>query len=153
MKKTLVICGVLLAIALAVGVFFWRRDSAAGGTGIVLDANQAQWDSPYTVPAGEDGIRIPGYGTIYFPAGQRQVQLTLYNPEENDCYFAFSLYLEGEEIYASDYVEPGNAIENLELTRALTAGEYTLYINIQTYDPETESQKNGASVQAELIVV
>ena len=80
--------------------------------------------------------------------------LTLYNPEENDCLFAFFLYLdeETEPLYTSDYVEPGMAIREVELDRGLSAGNYTLYIRIATLDPVEMTARNGASVKTSLIV-
>ena len=80
--------------------------------------------------------------------------MTLYNPEENDCYFVFSLYLdeETEPLYTSDYVQPGMAIQEVTLSRGLEAGEYALYIKMETYDPETQTAGNGASVKTALTV-
>lgn len=157
-SKWLALVMILMALGMGTALFLqpWQKKAPGGlnAGGIVLDSDAEDWDSPVEAPPAENGIRIPGYGTIYFPTGERTVSLTLYNPKENRCCFAFSLYLEGEEtpLYQSDYVEPGKAIRSVTLSRGLEAGEYTIYISIQTYDPETQAQKNGASVKAALVV-
>lgn len=152
------VCLAVLAVLVVVlaGLVIWQqgRDDPGAAGGIVLDASAESWEGPADSAQEETGIRIPGYDTIYFPAGEQQVQLTLYNPEKNTCYFTFSLYLEGEDepLYTSDYVEPGKAIREETLSRGLEAGEYTLSIRIATYDPVTQTEKNGATVQAPLVV-
>lgn len=157
MRKKKVI-GILAAVLLLVSVLcvFLLFDSTESGTegGIALDAAAEPWEVPPEADTDENGIRIPGYGEISFPEGERDVQLTLYNPEKNDCLFAFSLYLDDETdpIYTSDYVKPGMAVRQLELDRALDAGEYTLYIKIAAVDEQSGTARNGASVKTRLLV-
>lgn len=132
----------------------WEQDAPEREKGgIVLDADAVSWEGPQA-PPDQEGIRIPGYGPLLFPAGEERVSLTLYNPEENDCYFVFSLYLdeETEPLYTSDYVQPGMAIQEVTLSRGLEAGEYALYIKMETYDPETQTAGNGALVKTALTV-
>ena len=40
----------------------------------------------------------------------------------------------------------------MTLSRGLEAGEYALYIKMETYDPETQTAGNGASVKTALTV-
>lgn len=153
-KACLAVLAVLVVVLAGLVIWQQTRDEPEPAGGIVMDAGAEDWEGPQDTAQEEAGIRIPGYGTIYFPAGEQQVQLTLYNPEKNTCYFTFSLYLEGEDtpLYTSDYVEPGKAIREETLSRGLEAGEYTLSICIATYDPVTQTAKNGATVQAPLVV-
>lgn len=56
------------------------------------------------------------------------------NPEGNPCYFTFEIVLTetAETIYTSKMVEPGKAITEVELTRALEPGEYLAVLKITT---------------------
>ncbi len=155
--KTVVSVMALLLIGVLLIALYSTMHWQGEGKGISLqaDANAEEWDdSAVRISAGE-GIRIPGYGVIYFPQNSTEVQLTLYNPKENDCYFIFELNLEGEEepIYASGYVEPGKAITQLSLSRVLSAGTYTLYIKVKPYDMQTQTLLNNAVVKTKLIVL
>ena len=156
-KTCLSLLLILLLCLLLFGLYlFFRPDTIDPAANIILDPSSSYWEGPLGEAAQEEqsGIRIPGYSTLHFPADQSTVKMTLYNPEKNDCYFSFSLYLNDETIplYTSDYVRPGMAIHELELARPLSSGEYTLHIRINTYDPQTMATRNSASVKTELIV-
>lgn len=100
-----------------------------------------------------EGIRIPGYPSITIKAGEEKVKMNLMNPENNPCYFTFEIVLNetGETIYTSKMVEPGKAITNVTLNRALEKGEYEATIKITTASLEDGSAMNGANVQTTLI--
>lgn len=146
----------LLLSVLAIGIYnAVYRQGEGKGMSLQVDADATAWDdSAVAVSAGE-GIRIPGYGTVYFPKNSTEVQLTLYNPKENNCYFIFELCLEGEEqpLYTSGYVEPGKAITQFSLNEGLDAGTYSLYIKIRPYDMQTQMLLNNAVVKTQLIVL
>ena len=57
---------------------------------------------------GQTGIKIPGYGDITVPAGESVWNITLANPEDNECYFRYTITIDDEEtpIYESDLIEP-----------------------------------------------
>lgn len=100
------------------------------------------------------GIRIPGYPTITIPADKTEVTMNLMNPEGNPCYFTFELILKenNETLYTSKMVEPGKAITDVELSRALEKGEYPAMIRITTASLEDGSAMNGANVETVLVV-
>ena len=57
-------------------------------------------------------------------------------------------------IYESDYIEPGKAIREFQVNKALDAGDYMIYMNISTYSMDGKNTRlNGASVKADLHVV
>lgn len=99
------------------------------------------------------GNPIPGYPKITVPAGETKVKMNLKNPEGNPCYFTFEIVLtETEEtIYTSKMVEPGKAITEVELTRALKPGEYPAVLKITTASLEDGSEMNGADVETVLV--
>lgn len=101
------------------------------------------------------GIAIPGYSTIYLDAGSTEAEVTLTNPEENNVYFEISLYLPetDETIYTSKLIQPGQSIYNIELDKALAAGEYDLTVVYATYAmDENYTPMNGAEVNCQLVV-
>ena len=100
------------------------------------------------------GIRIPGYPKITIPADTTDVTMNLKNPEGNPCYFTFALVLTDNEetIYTSKMVEPGKAITEVTLSRALETGEYPAEIRITTFSLKDGSAMNGANVETVLVV-
>ena len=159
-RKQIVFGSILIAVVLA-GIVFGAGCLLTNGTqttpgGLVLDADAHEWEPSQPIVSDEQqGIKIPGYGTIIFPAGEENVALTLYNPKENACVFQFSLYIDDEEtpIYTSDAIEPGKAVQEITLNRALQTGEYVLKIQIDPYDPQSGAKHNNAVVTAKLQVI
>ena len=101
------------------------------------------------------GIAIPGYSTIYLDAGTTEAEVNLTNPEENNVYFEISFYLPetDETIYTSKLIEPGSSLYNIELDKALDAGEYDLTIRYATYAMDDNfTPMNGAEVNCKLVV-
>lgn len=99
------------------------------------------------------GIRIPGYPSITIEADKKDVQMNLMNPEGNPCYFTFEIVLNDtdETIYTSKMVEPGKAITEVTLDKALAAGEYPATIKITTASLTDGAAMNGANVETTLI--
>ena len=99
------------------------------------------------------GIRIPGYPSITIEADKKDVQMNLMNPEGNPCYFTFEIVLNDtdETIYTSKMVEPGKAITEVTLEKALAAGEYPATIKITTASLTDGSAMNGANVETTII--
>ena len=99
------------------------------------------------------GIRIPGYPSITIEADKKDVQMNLMNPEGNPCYFTFEIVLNDtdETIYTLKMVEPGKAITEVTLEKALAAGEYPATIKITTASLTDGSAMNGANVETTII--
>lgn len=157
-RKALITALIILIFCLIALIMYLypHSDAIDPAANIILDPSSSYWEGPQetVTQKKQNGIRIPGYNTLHFPADTSLVKMTLYNPEKNNCYFSFSLYLNDENtpIYTSDYVKPGMAIHELQLDRPLSSGNYTLHIRINTYDPQTMIIRNNASVKTELIV-
>ena len=124
---------IFVVVIVAVVVYFLvRQDSKDPAFSPDLDENAiVQTDGIKEKP---EGIRIPGYPRITISADTKDVTMNLQNPEGNPCYFTFEIILtEGEEtIYTSKLVEPGKAITDVTLSRALEKGEYPAVIKITT---------------------
>ena len=63
----------------------------------------------------------------------------------------FPDYINRETIYTSKLVEPGKAITDVTLSRALEKGEYPAVIKITTTSLTDGSAMNGADVETVLI--
>ena len=141
-----------MVVIVAVVVYFLvRQDSKDPAFSPDLDENAiVQTDGIREKP---EGIRIPGYPRITISADTKDVTMNLQNPEGNPCYFTFEIVLtEGEEtIYTSKLVEPGKAITDVTLSRALEKGEYPAVIKITTTSLTDGSAMNGADVETVLV--
>ncbi|MBE5780198.1 MAG: tRNA (uracil-5-)-methyltransferase [Clostridiales bacterium] len=130
-KKKLVflLIGVALFLLGALIGVMVGGNGGASGDGLTLvvdpDAEDLLPSAPPEKPKEDEGIAIPGYGTIALKAGERDQRVNFFNPEGNNCYFVLSLQLkDGEEIYRSQMIPPGKRITAIHLVRALDAGRY-----------------------------
>ncbi|MGM9536176.1 MAG: hypothetical protein ACI3VR_13015 [Intestinibacter sp.] len=144
-KMTLLIILVLL-IVIPAGIFINKNLSKGD-----LDSNAVKWTQEKN--SDPESIKIPGYSTITVPADTKDVQITLGNPEGNQCYFKFELLVDGESLYTSDFVQAGYAIENVELEKGLEKGTYDAVIKITPYSLDKKRQYAGANVRATMEVV
>ena len=120
-----------------------------------LDPNQKDYQGKDPEDKGgvEQGIKIPGYGTIYFHAGKTDVKMILLNPEGNPCYFTFELVVDGVSYYTSGLVEPSKCIEDFKLTKPIPKGDYKAVLKIRAFSLDKSlAPMNGANVTFDLIV-
>ena len=168
-KKTLIVALIVLlllvvgAVTVALNWNHWFGDvpngpSSSQNGNLDIDENAGDWNGQ-TLPDKTDdapavGIKIPGYPSITLPKDQKTVNVALLNPEGNPCYFTFEIVLKdtGESLYKSKLVPPGKAINEITMSRALSAGEYDATIKITTTSVADGSAMNGANVETVLIV-
>ena len=101
----------------------------------------------------ENGIiTIPGYAGLIFQHGTLNQNTDLHNPEKNNCLFVISLYLSDDTlIYKSDYIKPGETLDEITLLQALERGIYKnckLVYNCYSLDGKT--QFNGSNQTIEI---
>ena len=104
---------------------------------------------------GPASIAIPGYEALQLKADVRQQEISLSNPEKNECYFVISLRLEdGTELWRSDYIKPGETSEGILLSQSLPAGTYrNAVLKYECFRlNEEKSPLNGAETKLTLIV-
>ena len=161
-NKKIWIVAVVIFLAMILGITFayklGQQKPADNSNGVVVDQDASDWDKDLDNLSGQQdsGIKIPGYGELSAGAGDKTWKITLANPKDNDCYFKYSITVGDDEtpIYESDYIEPGKAISEFQVDKALDAGDYTIYMNISTYSMDGKNTRlNGASVKADLHVV
>lgn len=158
----IIIAAVLICIAAMLAAYYFginsRSETAQSTNGITVDENAVEWDKEVNALSGQEtkGIKIPGYGELTVPADDTTWQISLVNPKDNDCYFKYSITIDDSEdpIYESDYIEPGKAITEFEVSKGLEAGDYKIHLNIASYSMDgSNTRMNGADVQADLHVV
>lgn len=134
---------------------------SVSGVGITIDPNANNKQPSDTENADEQGVAISGRDYMTIPAGQREVAVDFYNPEENKelYYLTFELRLyddngqDYEVLYTSGLVEPGKHIGKITLSRALESGVYTAVVHVQPYRmDEQKSITNNADMKIYLIV-
>ena len=156
MKKILVIL-IIALILLAAAVSLWMalrdKDNGRNSAGIVVSDEAVEWNKD---SGGQPGIKIPGYGDITVNSGSTAWEITLLNPEGNDCYFQYAITIDDSDtpIYESDLIEPGKAITEFEVSEPLEAGDYEIHLNISAFTmDESLTALNGADVKAVLHVI
>ena len=151
-----------LAVAIAVVVAMVFGGMAFGialGNKNQSNFNDSPVDYEWVLPQGgstnKDQIVLPGYDKLVIPAGEKQIEIVLPNPKGNPCYFRYTLVLQetGEILYQSKLIPPGKAVLQIELSRPLPVGDYTLLIGIDSISlADGRTPMNGGEGKALLQV-
>ena len=93
-KKTvtgILLAAVVVTVMFAAYVLGQRSVENTNTNGIAIDENVSDWDGSLKNVAGNEstGIKIPGYGQLTVDAGEKDWNITLVNPKDNNCYFQF----------------------------------------------------------------
>lgn len=154
-NKKLVIIGVLIVIiaALCVGGYFLLNKSG----GQKIDSNAKKFEVKVERPKDmkKDQIAIPGYADIHVENGSDEINVALFNPNGNPCYFKFTVMIdEGKEvIFESGLIPPGEAVTKSKLNKKMTTGTYPITIKIDTYDlDDRKTEMNGSQVKTNIVV-
>ena len=91
-------------------------------------------------------IDIPGFESVTLKADETEQTTPFFNPENNVCLFRLTLSVEGEDIWTSDYISPGEKAESMMLSHELTAGEYQAKLKYDCFTIEDKSPLNGAEI-------
>lgn len=144
---------IVIVIMIAAGLFWGAGRNAVSG-GLKIEKNTVEWNQKLKSADESADIQIPYYTDIYMESGSDLIDMVLVNPKENECYFAYTFTLSetGEEIYQSDLIEPGRALEEVKLNQKMESGTYKLDIRIDTYSIEEQDVLNNAIVSTNLIV-
>ena len=112
-------------------------------------------------------IAIPGYESLTFTAGKKKQSVDFYNPDENTCYFRISLVLKGETdtangeegnageetvLWTSDFIEPGEHVKSIKLSKELENGEYTATLKYECFSLKDKTPLNGSNIELTLNV-
>ena len=133
------------------GMYMLGRSSA-------LDENAVDF-SPVngeTIEPDPDHIAFPAYRDLKIEAGTDVLHTALWNPKKNTCYFQFTIKERKNDtvLYKSKLVEPGKAIKEVKLPKAVEAGTQEVTILVDTYDlNDQEVRLNSAKLEVKLIGV
>ena len=99
-----------------------------------------------------ESISIPGTTGLNFKSEQLSQTVDFYNPKNNPCYFVISLYLSDNTlIYKSDYLSPGEHINEITLNQKLKRGLYSnCRLLYECYTLENKSKLNSGDVKLEI---
>ena len=153
---------ILLAITLLAGIMIGLRLFGGGGKGdgLTIDKAAEKWQGDELViekdlnNAGSDAYKVYGYFESTMNIG-RSANIPMLNPHDNKCYFQFTLILDedGEVLYKSDWVPPGNGVLRQQLSRALDSGVHGVTLKISAMGvEEPHYMMNGTDAKMKLRV-
>ena len=91
-------------------------------------------------------IALPQFAWIYLAADTTQQTQTFQNPPQNFAQFRVSIVLDGDTLWESELLKPGETSAPVVLSRPLEAGEYEAYLVYVCFtDDDSMSQLNGAN--------
>lgn len=149
-KRGLVLLVLLLLAGIGTGFYIlWNRQETRT---VVVGGDEIVINEPLYMDNGEtEAIEVPGFDSSYVI---NEVNPTLYliNPENNTVLFRFTLFVNGTQIYQSDYIPP-NKMVTPDLYSSLNEGTYNLTIQMDTLDIETLEPCNSVSQETIIQVV
>ena len=161
-KKKLIWISLVAVILVATAVILWmvfpRGESSEDRSvaGIRISDEATSWEKELEdTSEGQQGIKIPGYGEITVASGETTWNITLLNPEGNECFFTYSVTLksDGTRLYQTGLIKPGTAVTSFQAEKKLEKGEYPIIILVEASDmKEPEKKYNGGAVEAVLEV-
>ena len=161
-NKKIVIIAIIIAAVILIGtagvlifsgVFSPKIDNEHKGVvGVISD----DWDTGLKEESSETkpGTRIPGYSTAEMKEGDTTLTLSIGNPKANSVGFFATLKLQnGDVLYESELLEPGQGLTEIPLTHTLSKGTYDAAVVYKCVLLDEENTPlNAAESGFELIV-
>ena len=98
-------------------------------------------------------IALPQFAWLNLKADTTEQTLTFDNPQRNFAHFRVSLVLDGETLWESELLAPGETSKPVTLSKPLAAGEYQVELCYACFaDAEETSPLNGARSPVRLMV-
>ena len=151
-KLSLIILLLLLLLIGSIAIFSLR--TAPDLPFLSTDENAEDWKGNQDLSKPNTDypkIAIPGITSLVFTADTKEQKVNFYNPEENDCLFHMTLYIEDVPYWESGNVEPGKGYYNITLTDTLAEGDYDAYLLVECFKANG-AELNSASVDFTLSV-
>ena len=149
-KRGLVLLVLLLLAGIGTGFYIlWNRQETRT---VVVGGEEIVINEPLYMDDGEtEAIEVPGFDSSYV-INEANPTIYLVNPENNTVLFQFTLFVNGTQIYQSDYIPP-NKMVTPDLYSSLDEGKYNLTIQMDTLDIETLEPCNSVSQETIIQVV
>lgn len=135
-----------ILVLLASGLIFQLCDGNCAH-GIVWDNTGA-----VDVESSTTYVSIAGFDRVSFIPMKTTQKTSIYNPQNNTCMMSFIMYIDGEEVWAANDIQPGHGFTEIELNRMYEVGEYSGLMEIKCYDSESGRMMNSASFEFYVIV-
>lgn len=143
---------VLVFIAALGGFIFAMRNQE-----VKLDETAIAYQMPGGIENTDpESIMLPGYDVLEMNAETQMVDIALFNPEGNDCYFRFHIIEKNDnkELYQTGLIKPGTAVTQFKIEEKLKKGEYPILIKVDTVDLNNpDNAYNGGVIEAVLKVI
>lgn len=154
-RNIVIILSVSALLLLTLGAVAYTSRPSDLDSPLNLDLSAVTWDGTRNTrpkQASTGSVCIPGFDSLTFIAGTTMQEVNFYNPQENgDRLFKFTLFVEEEEIWGSEYVPAGSGFYEIDILRTYTPGEYTGFLRVQVFRPDG-TEVNGARVEFILYV-
>lgn len=106
----------------------------------------------YVTPTAQnESTTIAGLRSSY-TLTESNKEIYLVNPDGNTVHFKYVLYVNGEQIYETDYIQPNRMIK-ANIYDLLDAGTYTLDLVLTTIDVDTHEDCTPVNLQTEVVIV
>lgn len=163
-KKKWIIILLLLIIVGAGGFWFWNKNN--GGLAIAQDQTEGSLDGMTAEQiqelmdkkVAEGSLMISINSLPEFPDGNSKGTLRLENSPQNRYLLVVKIYLrnedgsDGDKIYESGAIKPGNKIEEAKLDKVLSKGTYPVTAYFEGYDIETQEYIGKAASQLDILI-
>lgn len=153
-KRFLIIMFLLLLLICIIILFSFGRSPE--NIPLPSDENAEEWNGNQNLPNGAKSetktIKIPGFDSLAFTAGQKEQKVNFFNPKENTCLFRMTLFVDDVQYWQSGYVEPGKGFYDITLDKVLESGDYDAFLLIECYKEEGTAL-NNAKVEFQMKVV
>lgn len=106
----------------------------------------------YTEQQSGNIVSILCYDTLTFMANQKMQKVNLYNPKSNKCSFIVTLIVDQDTLFKSEMIAPNSGIYEIELSKELTAGQYSGCFIYEYFSTTDLSPMNGGSFHFDLTV-
>ena len=151
-KIGLILLLLLLLAGIGIGAGYFLNQPDQKPQTIVVGGEEIQINEPLYMDDGEtEAIEVPGFDSNYV-INESNPSIYLINPENNTVLFRFTLFINGTQIYQSEYIPP-NKMVTPDLYSSLDKGTYNLTIQMDTLDIETLEPCNSVSQKTVIQVV
>lgn len=149
-----IIVALLIIAAIVAGLVYYFGQ---GSSGPKIDPSAHDYKSQaLDRPANSGGgIILPGYTGWECAPGSTAMNVPLINAAGNDCYMQYTITLKqsGEQLYKSELIPPGKAIQDWNLSHSLPKGSNDIIIKIDTFDLNDYTQPlNGGMIENTITV-
>lgn len=145
--------GIIAVTIIVVLLMLNRCDSTTtkSGNGDIMPTIQFNNNDGYVSP-NDSGVQIEATSGFVMDAGVTTQSVKFNNSKSNNCAFIVILYLaDGTEIYKSDYLYPGESIDEIELKQTLKVGLYKNALMVyQLYSTESHKPINRCEFPIEI---